>query len=72
MSIVTLLPPALDESNIRNAIERMTRLSIIEQLWYRLDNTPYNVTINDLQIALDSGQDQGAFIWETFLTSLGE
>lgn len=71
--IIQIRPPATgkaDESNIRNAIERMERLGITEQPWFMIDNIPRNVTVADLQEALESGQDQSAAIWATFFASL--
>jgi hypothetical protein len=62
---------AQDESNMRNAIERMSRLSITTQDWYMANNTKAEVTAADLQTAIDSGQDQAAVIWADFFTSIG-
>jgi len=59
-----------DESNIRNAIERMTRLSISSREWHMADNTRHQVTAAELQTALESGQDQAATIWDDFFTAL--
>jgi hypothetical protein len=71
--IIQCRPPkfAQDESNMRNAIERMSRLSIPTQEWYMNDNTKAEVTAADLQTAIDSGQDQAAVIWADFFTSIG-
>ncbi|WP_432473347.1 hypothetical protein [Amphritea sp. HPY] len=70
--IIQVRPPefAADESNIRNAIERMKRLSIAERGWFMADNTWHNVTAAELQVALNSAQDQGAVIWDQFFADI--
>lgn len=60
---------AADELNMRNAIERMQRLGITQQLWFMADDTPHYVSIADLEAAIASGQDQGAAIWEQFIAA---
>lgn len=60
---------ANDELNIRNAIERMTRLGLTQQPWLMADNTAHMVTIPELEEATASGQDQGAAIWQTYFSS---
>ena len=59
-----------DEQFMRNAIERMQRLGLTEQTWRLSDNTMGVVTIADLQSALDSGQDQGADVWQWFMSEV--
>jgi hypothetical protein len=55
-----------DESNIRNAIERMERLDSDSEQWLMVDNKFYSVSKSDLEIALQSGQDQVAQIWSDY------
>lgn len=55
-----------DESNIRNAIERMDRLDSDSEQWLMVDNKFYSVSKSDLEIALQSGQDQVAQIWSDY------
>lgn len=62
---------AADESNIRNAIEEMTRNNIDSQPWHMADNTTALVTADELRTALDSAQDQGKSIWGEFFAAIG-
>ena len=59
-----------DEQNVRNAIERMQRLGLTEQVWRLADNTHQPVTLAELQAALAYGQDQAAVIWGVFFAAL--
>tara|TARA_R110000803_G_scaffold13482_1_gene37851 strand:- start:2114 stop:2584 length:471 start_codon:yes stop_codon:yes gene_type:complete len=61
---------AADESNMRNAIERMNRLNITTQDWFMVDKTSRPVTVEELREALDSGQDQASAVWNTFLVDM--
>lgn len=63
---------AQDESNMRNAIEKMEREITPERLWFMNDNTAHMVTVADLQIAIISGQDQAADIWDQFFLAIQE
>ena len=69
---IQVRPPEFgsDESNMRNAIESMTRLGTVSRIWFMSDNTTRSVTITDLREALDSGQDQATIIWDTFFTEM--
>lgn len=71
--VIQVRPPQFgpDESNMRNAIERMERLSIDTQTWYMADNVPHQVRVADLQEALQYGQDQAAVIWDEFFNAIG-
>lgn len=55
-----------DESNIRNAIEIMTANSMPTIGWVMLDDKKYDVTVAELQTALESGQAQALTIWNNF------
>lgn len=61
---------AADETNIRNAIERMQRLNITEQPWRMADNATHLVSVADLEAAIVSGQDQGAAIWLAYFEAI--
>lgn len=63
-------PFSADESNIRNAIERMGRKSSALQPWRMADNSLAMMTKAELQQALESGQDQTAEIWEAFFSAV--
>lgn len=55
-----------DESNIRNAIDIMTKLNMPSIDWFMLDDKKYPVTIAELEAALFSGQTQALAIWSNF------
>ena len=57
-----------DEQNMRNAIERMVRLGLTEQVWRLVDNSHQTVTLLELQAAFAYGQDQAAEIWASFFS----
>ena len=59
-----------DEQNVRNAIERMQRLGLTEQVWRLADNTHQTVTLGELLSALAYGQDQAATLWGAFFAAL--
>lgn len=61
-----------DEQNVRNAIERMQRLGLTEQVWRLADNSHQAVTLAELQAALAYGQDQAAIIWGEFFAATAE
>ena len=61
---------ANDELNIRNAIERMNRIGLTQQLWVMVDNTSHMVTVAELETAINSGQDQGAVIWQVYIEAI--
>jgi hypothetical protein len=56
----------IDEGNIRNKIELMTRKADELRGWRMVDNTWHDVTVAELQAALESGQDQGDLVWDQF------
>lgn len=56
----------VDESNLKNEIERMSRNADEPQSWRMADNTWHLVTAAELQTALESGQDQGRVIWDQY------
>lgn len=66
--VIQVRPPkyADDESNIRNAMERMARQGQPSLSWMMEDNTIHSVTASELQDALNSAQDQGAQVWADF------
>lgn len=55
-----------DESNIRNAIEIMTANSIPSIGWAMVDDIKQNVTVADLQTALQAGQLAALAIWDAY------
>lgn len=55
-----------DESNIRNAIEVMTANNMTTISWVMVDDVKYDVTIPELQTALQSGQMQALSIWGSY------
>jgi hypothetical protein len=55
-----------DESNIRNAIEIMTANSIPSIGWSMVDDVKQDVTVTDLQTALQAGQLAALVIWENY------
>lgn len=63
-------PFSADEANIRNAIERMGRKAQGVQPWKMADDSIAMLTKQELQQALESGQDQTAQIWETYLNAV--
>jgi len=64
--------PFSDESNMRNAIEQMTRLGQETRLWFAADNIGVMVTSAELQATIESGQDQSAEIWNKFFSTIQE
>lgn len=71
--VVQVRPPqfAHDESNMRNAIERLGRGAPTDkQKWLAADNSVIELTGAELKAALDSAQDQGAVIWSQFFSGL--
>ena len=62
--------PFTDESNMRNAIEKMARSGKADRYWLSSDNTPILVTSADLLAAIESGQDQGDAVWEEYFLSI--
>lgn len=56
----------IDEGNLRNEIDRMSRKADEPQSWRMVDNTWHEVTVAELQTALESGQDQGRVVWDQF------
>ena len=65
--VIQVRPPetgSMDESNIRNAIERLTRTAEADEMWYMADNNFHRVTAAELQEALNSGQDQAKQAWD--------
>lgn len=61
---------ALDEPNIRNAIEQMTRNLVTSREWKMADDTIGVLTLADLQSALNSGQDQATALWDAHIAAL--
>lgn len=61
---------AQDESNMRNAIEKMERDGTIQMAWFMSDDTVHQVTVADLQAAIASGQDQASVIWDQFFAAI--
>jgi hypothetical protein len=61
---------AQDESNMRNAIEKMARDGVSSRLWYMADNVAHQVTSGDLQAAIVSGQDQADAVWTAFFQAI--
>ena len=59
-----------DEANLRNAEEMMVRRDIQSMVWVMSDNLPASVTPADLRIAIESGQDQAAIIWDQYIIDL--
>lgn len=59
-----------DEQNIRNAIEIMQRHQLSTYSWFMADNTMHDVTLAELQTALESGQDQAAIVWQEFFSNV--
>ena len=55
-----------DESNIRNAIEIMTANSIPSIGWSMVDDVKQNVTVTDLQEALQAGQLAALAVWDAY------
>lgn len=71
--VIQVRPPETgkaDESNIRNAIERMGRTGVPVESWYMADNTFHDITAAELQTALESGQDQTATAWTALREAL--
>ena len=62
--------PFSDESNMRNAIDQMARLGQQSRLWYSANDTPVNVTADELRVVINSGQDQTAQVWEQFFQAM--
>ena len=62
--------PFSDESNMRNAIDQMSRLGQSNRPWYMANNTTALVTPADLQAALEAGQDGSSLIWAEFFTAI--
>lgn len=56
----------IDQGNLVGEIARMTRNNDEPQSWRMADNTWRDVTVEDLQEALASGQDQGRVIWDQY------
>ena len=61
----------IDEANLRNAIERVSRLSNEPIDWLMADNTKHPVYLAELQEALNSGQDQASAVWYQYFIDLG-
>ena len=61
---------ALDEPNIRNAIEQMTRNLVASREWKMADDTIGILSLADLQEALNSGQDQATALWDAHIAAL--
>lgn len=59
-----------DEANIRNAIERMGRKAQALQPWKMADDTIAMLTKQELQKAIESGQDQTAQIWSDYFAAV--
>ncbi len=71
--VIQVRPPETgksDESNIRNAIDRMSRLNLAAEDWFMADNIFYPITAAELQAALESGQDQTAGAWAVLRDAL--
>lgn len=62
--------PFPDEGNMRNAIEQMGRLGHADRLWLAADNTPVTVSVADLQVVIESGQDKSAAVWSDFFVAV--
>lgn len=63
---------AQDESNMRNAIEKMQRDAVTNRLWFMADDTAHLVTVADLEASIVSGQDQASDIWDQFFLTIQE
>lgn len=71
--IIQVRPPGFsyDESNMRNAIERLGRGAPTDkQKWLAADNSVIELTGAELRAALDSAQDQVSVIWSQFFSGL--
>lgn len=64
--------PFSDGSNMRNAIEQMGRRGETEREWFAADNTRVKVSAEDLQTAIESGQDQSDQVWAEFFKNIEE
>lgn len=62
--------PFSDESNMRNAIEKMDRLGQSSRVWLSAHDTLFTVSQADLQTAIESGQDQSDVVWADFLGAI--
>lgn len=61
---------AQDESNMRNAIEKMGRDGTADRLWFMADDSAHLVTVTDLEASIVSGQDQASDIWDQFFLAI--
>ena len=59
-----------DKQAIEDAQDIMIRRNLTEYTWFDASNKKILVTYDDLTELIESGQDQGAAIWETFFNEV--
>lgn len=63
--------PYPDESNMMGAINYMQANSVPTRRWIAADNSGVDVTVADLQGAIDAGRQQSSANWDAFFAMTG-